>query len=296
MEVPKLGNLADLASRIAKEEKADIYHFCGLITEDRFGLLRTAPISPRQSRAILILDTEGGDGPAAFQIARLFHKRYSKLIVYIPRRCKSAGTFVALGAHQLIMHPDAVMGPIDPQFRKHDEICLRESALSARAALTALGDAAYGILEQTAANLAVESEAAVSFRLGSQIGVDLTAGLMSQLVAKLDPTIFGTHQLALETAIAYGNRLVRASGNASEESVRRLVTNYPSHDFVIDFTEASEMFEELSTPTELLQLYGLTLLEIDSPDYAFCYDLQTDLGDAGDADSVDKAADNRQAA
>ncbi|RWB69071.1 hypothetical protein [Mesorhizobium sp.] len=249
----------DLANQIKEAEKADIYQYSGPISEE--GLERLQPLfaNPSYSRAILILTTGGGDMAAAYRIARQFHRVYDRLTVYIPDCCMSAGTLVALGAHDLIMHPNAEIGPIDPQLRAHNELCVRESALSSYSALIGLGDAAFDILERTAFNLAEKSEAGISFRLGSQVGANLATGLMAGLVSKLDPATIGTRQLAIDAVTQYGFRLVRASGNASEETVRRLVMEYPVHSFVIDYAEASELFNSVSEPSDLLKLYGTTL-------------------------------------
>jgi hypothetical protein len=259
---------ADLARRLAEEENADIYSLCGSIAEDSLRQLQAASASPTHARAILVLSTEGGDGATAYRIARHFHRSYRELTVYIPHYCWSAGTFVALGAHNLVMNSNAVLGPIDPQFRKHDEVCVNESALAPRAAVQALGEAAFNVLEQTVCNLAAQSQGTVSLRRGSQIGADLAKGLLSSLVAKLDPTVFGNRHLAIETAIGYGNRLIRVSGNASEETVHRLVTEYPSHSFPIDFTEAAELFDDVAKPSELLELYGQShIVDMEMPDF-----------------------------
>lgn len=248
-----------LAKQVSDEERADIYSYFAPINGEGLERLQAATGDPTHARAILILNTEGGDGAAAYQIARHFHRNYERLTVYIPFSCASAGTFVALGAHDLIMDSSAIMGPIDPQIRKHDEISMRESALSSQAALRALGDAAYRIMEDTAVSLVTRSETAVSFKLASEVGANLATNLVSGLASKLDPTVFGTRQLAIDSAIEYGKRLIRVSNNASEDTVHHLVTAYPSHDFVIDFAEASELFRNVSEPSELLRLYAMNL-------------------------------------
>ncbi|WP_161633502.1 SDH family Clp fold serine proteinase [Mesorhizobium erdmanii] len=290
--------LSNLARRLSEEEEADIYSLRGPIIGDCLRQLEVASASPTHSRAILVLSTEGGDGATAYRIARHFHRHYGELTVYIPHHCWSAGTFVALGAHNLIIDSNAVMGPIDPQFRKHDEVCINESALAPQAAVRALGEAAFNVIEKTVCNLAVESEGTVSFKLGSQVGADLAASLLSPLVAKLDPTIFGNRHLAIETAIEYGNRLVRASGNASEETVHRLVTGYPSHNFAIDFTEVAELFGDVSKPSELLTLYGKShVLDMDLADYGWCpVDPEAAHTDAENITGEDELTENRRAA
>ncbi|MBZ9940135.1 hypothetical protein LB533_03350 [Mesorhizobium sp. BR1-1-13] len=250
---------ADLGHKLSEEEQADIYHYSGAIDEEGLNRLRAEFRVNKRSRAILILTTQGGDISVAYRIARLFHRKYERLTVYIPRFCMSAGTLVALGAHDLIIHPDAFMGPIDPQMRAVDELSVWESALSPYATLVALGDAAGDIVERTAVNLATKSDGAISFRLASELGATLASGLLSGLMSRLSPSAFGERQLAIDETTEYGNRLVKTSRNASEETVRHLISDYPKHDFIIDTTEASELFEDVSAPSDLLDMYALSL-------------------------------------
>jgi Serine dehydrogenase proteinase len=63
----------------------------------------------------LLLDTPGGDGEAAVRLVRSAQARCAELTVIIPDQAKSAGTILALGAHQILMGPTSDLGPIDPQ-------------------------------------------------------------------------------------------------------------------------------------------------------------------------------------
>ena len=63
----------------------------------------------------LLLATPGGDGEAALRLVRSAQARCHKLVVIVPDQAKSAGTLVALGAHQILMGPTSDLGPVDPQ-------------------------------------------------------------------------------------------------------------------------------------------------------------------------------------
>ena len=63
----------------------------------------------------LLLATPGGDGEAAIRLLRQIQSRCRRLTVVVPHQAKSAGTLLALGAHQIIMGPISDLGPIDPQ-------------------------------------------------------------------------------------------------------------------------------------------------------------------------------------
>ena len=63
----------------------------------------------------LILHTPGGQMHASIQIARALKNHKERTRVMIPHYCMSGGTIIALAADEIIMDPDAVIGPIDPQ-------------------------------------------------------------------------------------------------------------------------------------------------------------------------------------
>ncbi len=47
--------------------------------------------------------TEGGDADPAYRIARCLQDHYDRFSLFVSGYCKSAGTLVALGAHELQM-------------------------------------------------------------------------------------------------------------------------------------------------------------------------------------------------
>lgn len=63
----------------------------------------------------LILTTHGGQADAAYRIARLIQIVSRTFRLFVPQRCKSAGTLLALGANAILMSPIAELGPLDVQ-------------------------------------------------------------------------------------------------------------------------------------------------------------------------------------
>lgn len=63
----------------------------------------------------LMLDTPGGDGEVAVRIARSAQARCRELTIIVPNQAKSAGTLLAMGAHNILMGPTSDLGPVDPQ-------------------------------------------------------------------------------------------------------------------------------------------------------------------------------------
>jgi len=86
----------------------------------------------------LILVTPGGDPDAAFKMARYMQTRYKHFRVTVPGYCKSAGTLLAIGAHELVFAPYGELGPLDIQLSKADKIAAMESGLNTTEAFNAL--------------------------------------------------------------------------------------------------------------------------------------------------------------
>jgi ClpP class serine protease len=63
----------------------------------------------------LVLHTPGGHYHASLQIARALRHHKARTRVFVPHVAMSGGTLIALGADEIVMDPDAVMGAVDPQ-------------------------------------------------------------------------------------------------------------------------------------------------------------------------------------
>jgi ClpP class serine protease len=63
----------------------------------------------------LVLHTPGGLVLASDQIAYALQRHPGKVTVFVPHYAMSGGTLVALAADEIVMDPDAVLGPVDPQ-------------------------------------------------------------------------------------------------------------------------------------------------------------------------------------
>ncbi len=67
----------------------------------------------------LIIHTPGGLVLAAEQIARALKKHPAKVTVFVPHYAMSGGTLIALGADEIVMDENAVLGPVDPQLGQY---------------------------------------------------------------------------------------------------------------------------------------------------------------------------------
>ena len=62
----------------------------------------------------LVLHSNGGDGVVPWRLVTLLREYCDLLGVIVPHRAFSAATLTALGANEIVMHPLAMLGPIDP--------------------------------------------------------------------------------------------------------------------------------------------------------------------------------------
>ncbi|MFB3884031.1 MAG: hypothetical protein ACE144_02315 [Thermodesulfobacteriota bacterium] len=83
--------------------------------EDSEHLLRAIRMTPIDMPIDLILHTPGGLVLASEQIACALKRHKGKVTVLVPHYAMSGGTLVALAADEIVMDPDAVLGPVDPQ-------------------------------------------------------------------------------------------------------------------------------------------------------------------------------------
>lgn len=63
----------------------------------------------------VLIHSTGGDPLAAWKLMSLLRERFENVAVLVPFMAFSAATIFALGADEIVMHPHASLGPIDPQ-------------------------------------------------------------------------------------------------------------------------------------------------------------------------------------
>lgn len=83
--------------------------------EDSEAVLRAIRLTPDEQPIDLILHTPGGLVLAAEQIAHALVEHKGKVTVFVPHYAMSGGTLIALCADEIVMDPNAVLGPVDPQ-------------------------------------------------------------------------------------------------------------------------------------------------------------------------------------
>jgi ClpP class serine protease len=87
--------------------------------EDSEDVLRAIRLTPDDMPIDLILHTPGGLVLASEQIALALRAHKAKVTVLVPHYAMSGGTLVALAADEIVMDPNAVLGPVDPQLGEY---------------------------------------------------------------------------------------------------------------------------------------------------------------------------------
>jgi ClpP class serine protease len=87
--------------------------------DDAEAILRAIRLTPDDKPIDLIVHTPGGLVLAASQIAHAIQRHKGKVTVFVPHYAMSGGTLIALAADEIVMDPNAVLGPVDPQIGQY---------------------------------------------------------------------------------------------------------------------------------------------------------------------------------
>ena len=227
---------------------ADVLVFCGNMWRPLDGkIIEICTTRRRRPNVLLVLTTFGGDPAVAYRLGRTLQRYYKKFTAFVPGHCKSGGTLVLLGAHELVMAPHAELGPLDAQVRRPDEAGDRTSSLTPTDALRVLAAQSLTAFDQSFAEF--RRELLMPSRLAAEIAADFVGTLYSGIFAQIDPMRLGELARATRLMEEYGRRLSARGKNLKDDALQTLISGFPSHDFVIDTEEARELFVIVREPT-----------------------------------------------
>ncbi len=146
----------------------------------------------------VLIHSAGGDALTAWKLMSLLRERFDTVGVLVPYMAFSAATIFALGADEIVMHPYASLGPIDPQVTVTlpDRSRRRFSFEDVGAFLRFLTDEVH-ITEQ----------------------VHLST-IIDKLFSVVDPLNAGAAKRASELSSAVGERLLQMHMTSPEEKTR----------------------------------------------------------------------------
>ena len=231
---------------------ADVYYLSGTLSRSTADRLRKVwERSRRHDRCVLVLTTSGGDADTAYLIARFLRRVYERVTACVFGYCKSAGTLLALGCHEVAMGLRGELGPLDVQVSEKDELARYGSGLEIVTSLNVLTETAFASFERYLVTTVQRSGGQISTKTAAEIATNLTVGLVAPMSGQIDPVRLGREKRAMDIASAYAVRL-----GVSPQAIARLTMEYPDHGFVIDLTEAKEFLahaRELEPPERTLE-------------------------------------------
>jgi ClpP class serine protease len=92
--------------------------------EDSEQVLRAIRLTPDQMPIDILLHTPGGLVLVSEQIALALKRHPAKVTVFIPHYAMSGGTMITLAADEIVMDPNAVVGPVDPQLGEYPAVSI----------------------------------------------------------------------------------------------------------------------------------------------------------------------------
>lgn len=233
------------------KEDTDVLAYIGPVDRTGYDSLCRAlnDLTPKKNCMFSVV-TFGGDPNAGFRIARALSHHYpdGQISILVPGYCKSAGTLICIGAHELVISDRGELGPLDIQVQKPDEMFKSASGLDIIRGLAYLQDAAMETFRNYL--LDINQGSGLSTKSASEIASKLTIGLHEPIFAQIDPIRLGEMQAALTIAQEYGRRLNDRFKNLKRDALSKLSGSYPAHGFVIDRKEAKSLFNKIRAPKE----------------------------------------------
>lgn len=189
----------------------------------------------------IVLHSGGGHPEIAYAAMKFFRRRFKEVNVIVPLHAKSAATLMCLGADKIFMGELSELGPIDIQL--NDDVKYGErgfSPLDEFKSLEFMREQAIEWMDYYAA--VMNRRYGMSIKEALKDSVPLVSSLMRPMFEQIDPIEMGGNRRALAISEEYATRMLALVGNAnSREIVRRMVWEYPSHDFHVDFEEVKEV-------------------------------------------------------
>lgn len=241
----------DALRRVENEFGCEVVLYSGYVGEDGYGqLLKVVTDIDTDKRLLLMLSTYGGDADSAYKIARYCQNSFIGFDIYVPGPCKSAGTLIVLGAETILMSPFSELGPLDVQLYKPDELFEPRSGLLINSTIDSLTEKAFSIFEHFILKIRASAGGVIRFKTSSDLAERMVGNIITPIAGQIDPATVGEDHQDLRIAEEYGKRLISMYNAVTYSTVRNLIYQYPSHDFVIDLHESRRLFSNLELASE----------------------------------------------
>jgi hypothetical protein len=173
----------------------------------------------------VLIHSTGGDALVAWKLMSLLRERFKTVGVLVPFAAFSAATLFSLGADEIVMHPHASLGPIDPQITiPQPDGNRRQFAFEDVGAFLRFLQKEVGLTEQAFVTSAIE-----------------------RLFAVVDPVHVGGAKRASELSTDVGERLLQMHMKGPEEKsqaraiAERLNKTFFAHGDAVSRTRARDL-------------------------------------------------------
>ncbi len=226
-----------------------------MLNEELYRRLHSQRFTMTQGEPVaLVIDSPGGTAKGAYQFARLLDHWCGGFTAVVPEYAKSAATLLVLGARRLIMSRFAELGPLDVQLLDPEREVER-SGLDEVHSLERLHASAMKAVDST---MFILMRRMTGKRTDTVLpmALEFVSGLLKPLYEKIDTVHYTMMSRLVKEAEEYAKRLLRSRGMDPEDAAKvagRLVEDYPSHAFVIDFEEAVSLRLQPELPSTEVQ-------------------------------------------
>lgn len=190
----------------------------------------------------LFLVSNGGDPTAAWRIVSLIRERVKKFAVLVPQAAYSAATLIALGADEIVMHPNGNLGPTDPQIKAPRRLAKDQSE---------------------AVNFGSEDLSAFLKFARDEVGLTDQSQMLSvfnHFCEDVGSVAVGVSARSAQLSVSMGEKLLQQhmDGEANRAKARSiaqaLTTNYFHHGYAVSRREARDAIElPVAAPNEALE-------------------------------------------
>ena len=164
--------------------------------------------------------------------------------MFVPRRAKSAGTLIAIGANDLYLSPFGELGPLDTQIRDPRNPADRVSALDCYQSVDYVRTFGLNTLSRTFRALAAETRILIPLADLVNTSANFSVGSIAPILTQVSALDFGGWGRTLRIGEMYAEVLLSRVGYDKEDAAEiadRLVYGYTHHPFPIDLNEAKRI-------------------------------------------------------
>ena len=206
-----------------------------------FALARNIKQLKEKEPVVVLLESPGGDGGAAFKLASLLKKHCGGFSVIVPYYAKSAATLFSLGADKIIMSRFAEFGPLDVQIIDQEKE-KQFSALEVVQAIERLNSEAMRAVDQQMLFWLRRSRKKVDTLL--PLATHFVSELLQPLFDKIDTVYYTGMARSLKVAEDYAVQLLVKHGINLDEAQRiadKLTNTYSEHGYIIECDELNRI-------------------------------------------------------